>query len=283
MSGIFDERRPFPRRPAGAPRRRPRALLPTLAVVIALLIALAVFTNVWTERLWYKSIDYSEVFNKILATRTLLFIIFGAALGSIVVLNVWLAYRFRPRAHGVSIEQQNLDRYRDAVEPLRRWILVAIGVILAIFGGSNAAGDWKTFLLWRHGSSFGVDDQIFHRDIGFFVFDYPFYRMVIGYLFAIVILSLIGVVATNYLYGGIQLQGRGRRISDAAQVHLSALLGVFMLLKAVAYWLDRYGLAIADGGLFTGVSYTDDACRPAGQEHPGRSSRSSVHCCSSPT
>ena len=63
MSGIFDERRPFPRRPAGAPRRRPRALLPTLAVVIALLIALAVFTNVWTERLWYKSIDYSEVFN----------------------------------------------------------------------------------------------------------------------------------------------------------------------------------------------------------------------------
>ena len=30
-----------------------------------------------------------------------------------------------------------------------------------------------------------------------------------------------------------------------------------MLLKAVSYWLDRYGLTISDGKLFTGVSYTD--------------------------
>ena len=46
-------------------------------------------------------------------------------------------------------------------------------------------------------------------------------------------------------------------MTNAAQVHLSVLLGLFMLLKAVAYWLDRYGLAIYDGTLITGITYTD--------------------------
>ncbi|MGH3367769.1 MAG: UPF0182 family protein, partial [Nocardioidaceae bacterium] len=41
-------------------------------------------------------------------------------------------------------------------------------------------------------------------------------------------------------------------------VHLSVLIGLFMLLKAVAYRMDRYGLVTADGSLITGLTYTDD-------------------------
>jgi uncharacterized protein len=255
VSGIFSEGRVFGRDPI--PRRRPKALLPTLAIVIALVVLIGVFTDLWTERLWYGALGYRSVFTTLLRTRTMLFAVFGLALSLSVAGNIVLAHRFRTRSHPASAEQQSLDRYRDAVEPLKRWIVIGLAAILLLFGGSNAAGDWKTYLLWRHGGSFGVEDQIFGRDIGFYVFDYPFYRMVIGYLFAIVILSLLGVLATHYLYGGIRVQGRGKHFSDAAQVHVSALLGVFMLLKAVSYWLDRYGLTISDGKLFTGVSYTD--------------------------
>ena len=35
------------------------------------------------------------------------------------------------------------------------------------------------------------------------------------------------------------------------------LVFVFIVLKAVAYWLDRYGLVFSDRGKFTGASYTD--------------------------
>ena len=36
------------------------------------------------------------------------------------------------------------------------------------------------------------------------------------------------------------------------------LLGLFVALKSVAYWLDRYGLVYSDRGeVFTGASYTD--------------------------
>ena len=50
----------------------------------------------------------------------------------------------------------------------------------------------------------------------------------------------------------------------AARVQLSVLIGIFVLLKAVAYWLDRYELVIKPNSLFTGAGYTDvNALLPA--------------------
>ena len=44
-------------------------------------------------------------------------------------------------------------------------------------------------------------------------------------------------------------------------MHLSVLLGTFVLLQAVGYWLDRYGLAVGEHRIgkadFTGLNYTD--------------------------
>ena len=51
----------------------------------------------------------------------------------------------------------------------------------------------------------------------------------------------------------------------AAQAHLFVLFGVFVLLKAVAYWDDRYGIDFSQrGAVTTGASYTDvNAVLPA--------------------
>ena len=50
----------------------------------------------------------------------------------------------------------------------------------------------------------------------------------------------------------------------AARVQLSVLLGILVLIKAVAYWFDRYALALKEGRLITGLSYTDvNALLPA--------------------
>ncbi|NED57770.1 COG1615 family transporter, partial [Micromonospora aurantiaca] len=52
--------------------------------------------------------------------------------------------------------------------------------------------------------------------------------------------------------------------SPPARAHLSVLFGVFILLKAVAYWFDRYGLVHSERGVTTGASYTDvNALLPA--------------------
>ena len=46
------------------------------------------------------------------------------------------------------------------------------------------------------------------------------------------------------------------KVSGAAQVQFSVLLGLFVLFKAVDYWLDRFDLTTDQGRRFTGVNYT---------------------------
>ena len=269
MSGIFDDEessRPTPAR--RAPSRRPRALLPTLAIVVALVVLFSLFVELWTNKLWFSSVGpgFNRVFTTLLWTRVALFLVFGLVLSAAVVGNIVIAYRMRPILIGDGYRNPTVERYQDTLDPIRHWVVVAIGVLMFIFGGSSGSGHWRTYLLWRHGVHWGSNDVFFHRDIGFFVFGYPWYRYLISFGFTALVLGVLAAAATHYLYGGIRLQAKRDRVVAAAQVQLSGLLGVFMLLKAVSYWLDRYGLEITDGHLLTGITYTDQhAVLPAKQ------------------
>ncbi len=261
---MFDEEsRPEPP-PRRQPSQRPRALLPTLGIAIALVVLFSVFVEVWTNRLWFTSLGYGGVFTTVLWTRTVLFLIFGLLLAGVTVGSALLAYRQRPILFNDGYRNPTVERYQDTIDPLRHWILIGLGIVMFLFGGASASGHWKTYLLWRHQQSFGQGDVYFNKDIGFFVFEYPWFRFLVSFGFTMLVLAIIIAAGTHYLYGGIRIGAKRDRFSHAAQVQLSVLLGLFMLVKAVAYWLDRYGLAISDGNLFTGVSYTDaNAVLPA--------------------
>ncbi|HEX8496091.1 MAG TPA: UPF0182 family protein, partial [Actinomycetales bacterium] len=151
-------------------------------------------------------------------------------------------------------------RYRQSIDPLRRPIIIVVALLTFVFAGSAAAGRWRTYLLWRNGTDFGIDDPQFNLDVSFFVFTMPFLRFVLSLLVACVVLSLIAAFVTHYLYGGLRLQGGGDRTTQAARVHLAVLLGLFLLLRGASYWLDRYSLTTAEHSLasgFTGMTYTD--------------------------
>ncbi|MDI2128036.1 UPF0182 family protein [Yinghuangia seranimata] len=253
----------------GAPSRRLRTLLLTLGIIAVLVVAWILFANFWTDWLWYKSVGYGNVFTTKLWTRLGLFLVFGVLMAAAVGLNMYFAYRLRPQFRGMSLEQQSLDRYRSALAPFRVWILAGLSVIVGIIAGTSAAGHWSTWLLFVNGVSFGVKDPQFHKDVSFFAFDLPFYRFLVDFAFIAVVVGLIVAVLTHYLYGGLRVQSPGARATPAAQAHLSLLLGLFVLLKAIAYWLDRYALAVHSGDFkeatqFTGLRYTDaNAVLPA--------------------
>ena len=60
--------------------------------------------------------------------------------------------------------------------------------------------------------------------------------------------ALLLAAVVHYLYGGIRLQSAADKVSGAAQAQLSALFGMFLLLKGVDYWLDRFDLTSQTGG-----------------------------------
>src|SRR5918994_831179 len=255
------------RPPMPVPTRSHRAklVLGAVGVLLVLFTAIVTLTNVYVDYLWFDETDYTEVFWTELQTRALLFAVAGVATGGLTALAIYLAYRFRPTFRPMSLEQQNLERYRQSIEPRRTLVLTAVAVVLGLFAGFTAQGSWETWLQFRNSTDFGQVDPQFGLDVSFFVFEYPFYRLLLSFGFAIVILALIGSLLTHYVFGGLRLQTPGQKLTGAAMVQLSVLLGLFVALKAVAYWLDRYALVYSDrGGLFTGASYTDvNALLPA--------------------
>src|ERR671921_830695 len=86
-----------------------------------------------------------------------------------------------------------------------------------LFAGFTAQGSWQTWLTFRNSTNFGRTDPEFDIDISFFVFDYPFYRLLLGFGFAIVLLALIGSLLTHYVFGGVRLQTPRQKLTSAAR------------------------------------------------------------------
>jgi uncharacterized membrane protein (UPF0182 family) len=242
------------------PDRSRRVLVPTLITLAALVLGGSIFTGVWTERLWFRSVDYGSVFSTMLVTRALLFVVFGLFFAGVVAVNAWLAWRMRPD-YVVFRRNDPASRYRQVLEPIGRLALLGVALVLTVLTGGVAAGHWKTYQLWRHGGSFGLTDPHFHKDVGFYVFDYPWLRYLASYGFAVIVVSVLAALFVHYIYGAIAQAGRGLRFSRAAQVQLAVLVGIGVLIKAFSYYLDRFGLAVTTSSLFDGIGYTDAHAR----------------------
>lgn len=241
------------------PRRSSRARI-VLFVVVGVIVAIflvSMFASLYTDRLWYSSVGYTRVFDTMLWTRIGLFIGFGLVMGGAVAANMVIAYRARPFNRPDSPEQTGLDRYRDAVAPIRTLLLISVAGVIGLFGGVAANGQWRTFLLWANRVPFHTSDAYFHQDVGFYVFTLPWLHFVTGFVIAVLVLSALTALVVHYLYGGIRLQATSDRMSTTATIQLSVLLGIALVAKAFGYWLDRYDLVTSSGKLVTGMGYTD--------------------------
>ncbi|MGK5445621.1 UPF0182 family membrane protein [Micromonospora sp. URMC 105] len=246
--------------------RRGRVTIGVLVGVFVLFTLLGWGVQAWTDWLWFEEVRYTQVFTGVLVTRLLLFLTIGVGLALFVGGNLWLAYRLRPTLRPHSLEQATLERYRTLLAPrMGTWISVT-AVVLGLFAGLSAQSRWNQWLLFRNGGDFGVKDPEFGVDVGFYVFQLPFWRYLLGVGFTAVVLALLGALAVHYIFGGVRLQGVGDRMTNAARAHLTTLVAVFVLLKAVAYVLDRRAMLLEynEGAKLYGAGYADvNALLPA--------------------
>jgi uncharacterized membrane protein (UPF0182 family) len=228
-----------------------------LAVVVIALLILAQF---WTEVLWFQALDFSRVVWTQWIARAILFVIGFTLMGGVVYWAFSAAYRARPVYAPSTPEQATLDQYREAVEPLRRVVMVAAPILVGFFAGIAAAAQWRTVLLAMNAVPFGKTDPQFGIDIGFYIFQLPAIRFALSLLVAVVIVAGIASLVTHYLYGGLRIgpvPDGTPRTTTAARVQLGILAGALMLLIAANYWVDRYSLLTSAGDKFDGASYSD--------------------------
>ncbi len=239
-------------------------LVITAAILVALGALLTYFSGYYVDWLWFNSVDFTSVWSTVLTTKIELFLIVGLITSLVISLNIYLAYRRRPLYVPTSIEISGLERLRAQVEPIRRWVFLGIVLVLAYFAGTSGMVFWREWLLFKNSTDFGVKDPQFGLDISFFAFRLPMWQAIIGWAISTLVLATIASAFIHYMYGGIRTQVQADRTTVAARVQISVLLGLIVLLKAVAYWFDRYALALKESKLITGLSYTDvNATLPA--------------------
>ena len=235
-------------------------LVITGVVLLVVILSLRSIATFWTDYLWFKEVGQSSVFVKTLTAKIGLALIFGIAFFVLTWLNLFIADRLAPVYVPMSPEEEIVGRYRDTIAPYRRWIRIGVAGVLAFFVGTAAVAHWSDWLLFLNHVDFGVKDPQFGRDVGFLVFQLPFYEFVVNWFLATLIFVTLITAAVHYLNGGIRFQTqRSERVTPAVKAHLSVLFGVLALFKGAGYYLNRYELLYSARG-FTfsrGASATD--------------------------
>jgi uncharacterized membrane protein (UPF0182 family) len=231
-------------------------------VIILLLVFLALglvaqVVPLYTDWLWFQEVGYGEVFTKTLALRGSLFT--GLAVGVLVFLYVNLTFAVRTAAPDViwELEDQLGLPGRVVIEPLIRRFLPIIVAVISLATGLRATAHWETVLGYFNAVPFGVSDPLFGRDLGFFVFVLPFWRLLHGWALTLVSGTIVLTLVVYVLQRSLVLTTRGPRLAAGARTHLLVLAASALGLKAVGFWLDRFELVFSPRGIVFGASYTD--------------------------
>lgn len=237
---------------------RRRALLVTAVVVGAVVLLLAgPGTTFYTDLLWYREVDYSQLFTTRLWTQVWMFALAAGIWVGVAGINVWIARRLSP-LRPLAITNDFLFNLRRSVDPVMRWVVIGVLAAGTVAFASSTLPFWEEITLFFNNQPFGAKDPVFGNDIGFYVFALPVWEFVVGWLFAVLVVTTL-IVAALYAYAGaIGPQPEGGYLAPQPRNHLAILLGFILLLKAASYQIDQWELLYSPtGGQVIGASYTD--------------------------
>lgn len=237
----------------GNPKKNAFGIL--ISAAVAAFVVFAIFSSFYSDWQWFSVLERTDVYTKELGIKAALFVGVGGVSAFLIWLSATLAYRVRPLELPRTPEEFALARYREALDSFRKVAFIAAPLVLGFLIGVSAAGQWKTFLLWQNSVPFNQVDANFGKDISFYIFELPFLRLMLGFAFTALIASMLINLMIHYLYGG--LRPAASHATNHARKHLMVFLGILALLKAAAYYFDRFALAVKSDSLITGLKYTD--------------------------
>ncbi len=225
--------------------------------VLFLIVFLGQGISLYTDWLWFQEVGFTQVFTTTLTFKLLLALVFGGLFFLLVYFNVKLAaqaprgIRFLDQENAIELPSPEL------VDPVLQRLLLPVALLLGLFAGPQAAGQWESLLLFLNSVPFGLEDPLFGRDISFYVFQLPALTAVYNWFIFTLGLTFLATAFTYLLYRGVQYTQRGLFLTDRARTHLLCLIAVFLLVKAGGYFLDSFELLYSSRGAAFGASYAD--------------------------
>lgn len=235
-----------------------------LALLFLLWAGLRWGAGFYIDYLWYRSLHYEQVFWTTWLTQWGLKLGVFALYFIVLLPGLWPAASYLRTAlshRRVYSEQENVIviEQEPAIYSSGRWVmpaLVLFCLLVATMAGAAASSDWATLQRFLHPAAFKISDPVFHRDIGFYVFQLPVYRLIYGLLQTLLIILLLASAALYWL-ADLRQGIKGIFTATRPRYNLSLLAALFFLLLAWGYRLKQYGLLCNPAGIVYGASYTD--------------------------
>jgi len=226
--------------------------------LLVLFILLVFLVQLYTDWLWFNSVGYRTVFATKFWTQVFLGVVGAALFFGLFFPNVRLARGVRARLDLVSEKTLLSPEERETMESVIHPALLVVTILFSLVAGLTVSMRWLDWLQFLHGTSFGLQDPIFHQDLSFYVFRWPFWFWVVKVAFKAVILTTLGV-ALVYLYEeAIQISEEALTVAPRAKSHLLVLAAALFGLRAFFYLLSRYSILYSQRGAVTGgAGYAD--------------------------
>ena len=233
-----------------------------IGVILLILMAVSGIASIYIDLIWFKSVQYVAVFWKILLTKGIVMLFFAAAFFILSFINLSFARRFAPEFQ-VEISQDEFERpeiqlYKSLQNiQVNKKFVFWFSLIVALFMGFSESSSWEKILIYLNRTSFGINDPIFSKDIGFYMFSLPFWEFVRNWLsFALTFITVV-VAAIYVIKKAVKYEYKKFIIETPVKMHLSLLIGLILVLKSWQYWLNAFKILYSTRGVIFGAGYAD--------------------------
>ncbi|MFP4457442.1 MAG: UPF0182 family protein [Clostridia bacterium] len=250
-------------------RNKKTKIIVALFIIVLILLQ---FSGLYTDWVWFGSINFGSIFTKTLLMQVLSGLLFSVIIFLVLFINLTFARKLLAKNSKIyNLEDENIeflnrpysvtDYISDFVRSKYSGLIVLVGsIIVAILGGFGASTNWIDFAKYFNSTSFDLADPLFGNDVGYYVFKLPFLTQLYSTIFGITLLTIAIVAIVYYFVGFLQKikeDPNAKKTFNSAISHLS-LLGAFTLLvKAFGFKLDIDQLMYSPRGVAFGASYTD--------------------------
>ena len=217
------------------PHRRRHFLLIVVIVAGIFFGGRSALSN-YVDLLWFKSLDYGDVFWKTLSLQWGIFTAFAAST-FLVVYGVFLLLKRAhlpdlPSGHTILIAGRPT---RFPVEPVLRLVALGLSLIIAAATGAGMMAEWPALaLFWYRAPPTGsLADPIFGKPLNFFLFTLPAWQLIAAWLLSLAVIGCVLAVFFILITGGsrvlagrlsrhVTLPWRGLSISIASLTRTSS-------------------------------------------------------------
>ena len=244
----------------GLPKRRLRWRRWVILAAVILVFVLLRSASIYVEALWFDSLGYASVYWYTFRLKLALFFIF--LLLTLLILRG--AFWLLERAFSLNALERRIVMINNqpvAIAPARfvRPAAWGIALIISLITGISMSGRWEPFALYMNQPSTALNDPIFQKPLGFYLFTLPVYQSISSWLLFLAFVILCASVAFTLLSIPQKQKSTSANPGPRRAGYASISIALLLILLALAWrvFLSRYPYLWADHQTFSGVTYTE--------------------------